>query len=52
MTLGWIEVVVDGKPAMVRICYVRAWDDPAWRKVNGLPAKNPSHGGRPPKKRP
>lgn len=51
MTLGWVQIVVDGKPAMVRICYVRAWDDPAWRKVNGLPAKNPSHGGRPPKRK-
>jgi len=39
MTLGWIEIVVDGQPAMVRICYVRAWQDPAWRKANNLPAR-------------
>lgn len=39
MTLGWVHIVIDGKPAMVRICYVRAWDDPKWREVNKLPPK-------------
>lgn len=49
MTLGWVEITVDGKPAMVRICYIRAWDDPDWRRVNGLSSRNPSHGGRRPR---
>ena len=39
MTLGWIPVTVDGEPAEVRICYVRAWNDPQWRKANRLPRR-------------
>lgn len=31
MTAGWVYLTVDGKPAMFRTCYVRAWRDPAWR---------------------
>lgn len=47
MTLGWVQIVVDGKPAMVRSCYIRAWDDPAWRKANKLPPRAPSTRGGP-----
>ena len=38
MSLGE-KFVVGGRPASVRVCWVRAWDDPEWRKVNGLPPK-------------
>lgn len=36
---GWHDITVDGKPAMVRICFTAAWHDPDWRKANGLPEK-------------
>lgn len=39
MSVGWRYITVDGKPAWVRFCYTRAWDDPEWRRVNGLPPK-------------
>lgn len=29
---GWKYIEVDGRPAMVRVCYVLAWNDPDWRK--------------------
>ena len=46
MTLGWVDIVVDGQPAQVRICYVRAWDDPKWLQVNKLPERRRKDGRR------
>ena len=53
MTRGWVDIVVDGRPAQVRICYTAAWNDPDWRRVNGLPEelrlrKRPKHAPTPP----
>lgn len=48
MTLGWVRIVFDGKPAEVRTCYVYAWHDPEWRKANGLPPRLPPRKGRKP----
>jgi hypothetical protein len=44
MTVGSKHIVWDGKPATVRICYVRAWNDPEWRKVNEI-KNGPRKGG-------
>lgn len=49
MSVGEKLIVVDGKPALVRVCWVRAWDDPEWRAANGLPPKIRGGGRRKPK---
>jgi hypothetical protein len=49
VSVGWVDLIVDGKPAIVRICYVRAWDDPEWRRVNDLPPKKRGGARRKPK---
>jgi hypothetical protein len=52
----WVARIQDGaerellelrSPGVFRLCYVRAWDDPAWRKLNGI-EHGPRKGGRKP----